>query len=218
MNIRSPHSRAINGVPVFQTRFAQRDCFSVFRAEHLPDSSAQKQRIREKLLDILLTLNVSQFERCIALLLHALEYEEVQIMRLPSVKRRSHKGRNAHGGFDLSARSSAFSLCLTLVQVKQYARPVSRRFVDELRGAMLRQGAQQGLLLTTSTFPGNAKVSAQENTMLPIRLINGKELAELLYRHRIGVRCKERISKSGERRLIWRLDRKFFRNLRRRTM
>ena len=178
----------------------------------------QKQRVREKLLDALLSLNVTQFERCINCLLHALEYEDVQVMRRAIPQRRSHKGRNRHGGFDLTARSSSFSPSLTLMQAKQYRRPVSRRFVDELRGAMIREGAQHGLLITTSTFPQNAVASARENQLLPIALIDGERLLDLMFRFSLGVRCRQ--SKSGQnksgqgqRRLHWRLDRRFFREL-----
>ena len=197
-----------------------RDAFlhDEFCNRHLRPQNTQKQRIREKLLEVLLMLDVSQFERCIALLLHSLEYDEVTIMRGTVPRRRSHKGRNSHGGFDLSACSSSFSACLILVQAKQYWHPVSRRFVDELRGAILRHGAQQGLLITTSTFPVNAQCSAHENQLLPIRLIDGDQLVDLLFQHRVGVRCKERISKSGNRRFVWRLDRKFFRDLQKMTL
>ena len=168
----------------------------------------QQQRIREKLFATLLPLNVSALERCIAHLLRALEYEEVQIIRSQQVKRRSHKGRNHHGGYDLCARSSSFSPSLTLVQVKQYAQPVSRRFVDELRGAMIRQGAQHGLLISTSISPRNVEACAAENKLLPITLSHGEHLLDLLFRYRIGVKCRR-----GNRRLLWRLDRQFFRDL-----
>ncbi len=187
------------------------DCNDILSRQHyqrIQPENKQKQRVREKLLDTLLSLNVSQFERCIAHLLQALDYEEVQVMRSTVPYRRSHKGRNHHGGFDLCARSSSFSPLLTLIQVKQYQRPVSRRFADELRGAMIRQGAQQGLLITTSTFPDGSETSAQENHLLPIVLIDGEHLLDLLCHHSIGVKCKR-----GTCRLLWRLDRAFFRDL-----
>ncbi len=80
---------------------------------------------------------------------------------------------------------------MTLVQVKQYRTPVSRRFVDELRGAMLRTGAQQGLLLTTSSFYGPAYTAVHEEGaegIAPVRLVDGEELLNLLIKHRLGVR------------------------------
>jgi restriction endonuclease Mrr len=168
----------------------------------------QKQHVRDRVLNKLLSLNVPQFEMCIARLLHALNYEDVHIMRRIVSQRRSHKGRNSHGGYDLCAHSSSFSSMRTLVQVKQYQRPVSRRFVDELRGAMIRQGAQQGLLITTSLFPDAARMSAHENALLPICLIDGEGLLDLLFRYELGVKCRR--GKSG---LLWRIDRVFFRDL-----
>lgn len=224
MIVRSSQHSVFHQVPVYRTeftktKFTKSDASNrVFRVGDIQPASSQRQRVREKLLEVLVTLDISQFERCIALLLHALEYDGVKIMRSPDLKRHSHKGRNAHGGFDLAACSSSFSSCLTLIQVKQYRRPVSRRFVDELRGAMLRHGAQQGLLITTSTFPTNAQFSAHENQLLRIRLIDGEQLVDLLFQHHLGVRYKERTNKSGKSRFVWRLDRKFFRNLQKMTL
>ena len=180
----------------------------VFCNHHTQPEHKQKQRVREKLLETLLALNVSQFETCISLLLQSLDYQDIQIMRGTVPRRRSHKGRNGHGGFDLSARCSTFSPSLTLVQAKQYKRPVSRRFVDELRGAMIRQGAQSGLLITTSTFPDGAQASARENHLLPIALIDGQGLLDLMFRSCVGVRCRW-----NKRRILWQLDRAFFRDL-----
>lgn len=217
MNARLSYSSMEQSIPVFQIQAAQSDCLDVFSAEDLQASSHQKQRVRDKLLEVLLTLDVSAFEQCIAQLLPALGYQEIRVMRCFSPTRTSHKGRNQHGGFDLSASQATFTPSLTLVQVKQYSRPVSRRFVDELRGAMLRHGAPQGLLITTSTFPTNAQFSAQENQLLPIRLIDGEKLVDLLVHYRIGIRCKERINKKGKRRLVWRLERQFFCDLQRMT-
>jgi restriction endonuclease Mrr len=180
----------------------------VFFCRRNQPENQQRQRVREKLLDTLLSLDVPQFEKCIARLLGALSYRDVQIMRRMIPQRRSHKGRNSHGGFDLCASSDSFSPLLTLVQVKQYERPVSRRFVDELRGAMIRQDAQQGLLITTSTFPPHAWQSAREKALLPVLLIDGERLLDLLFRCSVGVK-----SKRGKHGLRWRIDGKFFRDL-----
>ena len=48
-----------------------------------------------------------------------------------------------------------------ILQAKQYRRPVSRRFVDELRGTLLRLDARQGLLISTSTFSSVARLAAE---------------------------------------------------------
>ena len=59
-----------------------------------------------------------------------------------------------------------------------------RSFVDELRGAMLRLGASQGLLVTTGTFSASAIEAAQAaQYAAPVRLMDGPELARLLRAH-----------------------------------
>jgi len=149
------------------------------------------REVREQLLRELLALPVPAFDRLAARLLLECGYQTVQVLA------------EARGGADLLASASG-GLCpaRTLVQAKQYRAPVSRRFVDELRGAMLRHQAQQGLLVTTSTFFGPAYRAADLECALPVRLVDGEELLDLLLAKRLGVRA----SQGG--RLA--LDREFF--------
>ena len=136
----------------------------------------------------LLALSVCGYERLIAQVLRAVGYENVRVLRDYRKPRLSHKGRNRHGGADITALvSTEFSTQPVLVQVKQYRRPISRRFVDELRGALLRTQARQGLLITTSTFAPRARQAASEDHIGPIHLIDGAELGNLLVRYRLGV-------------------------------
>ena len=142
----------------------------------------------DKLQTQLLDLSIQSYEQLIAQVLRAVGYENVRVLRDPRPSRYSHKGRNRHGGYDITAIvSTEFSTQPVLVQVKQYARPISRRFVDELRGALLRTQARQGLLITTSTFAPRAREAAQEDYIGPIHLIDGAGLYELLVRYRMGV-------------------------------
>jgi restriction endonuclease Mrr len=124
---------------------------------------------------------------------------------------RKHKrGRTVRGGLDLTARhETELASGLTLVQLKQYRRVVSRRFVDELRGAMLRHGAAHGLLLTLSTFSPVAHRAAQDSEVAPITLIEGEEILDLLFSYRIGVYAvRDR----------WYLDQEYLDFLRKRAM
>ena len=151
-------------------------------------ASAPQQDFHEKLQAQLLDLSIQSYEQLIAQVLRAVGYENVRVLRDPRPSRRSHKGRNRHGGYDITAIiSTEFSTQPILVQVKQYARPISRRFVDELRGALLRTQARQGLVITTSTFAPRAREAAQEDYIGPIHLIDGAGLHELLVRYRMGV-------------------------------
>ncbi len=149
------------------------------------------EEVRGQFCRELLALPVPAFDRLVARLLLECGYETVHVLA------------EARGGADLlTSDSTGLSSTLTLVQAKQYRAPVSRRFVDELRGAMLRYRAPQGLLFTTSTFFGPAHRAAGLECALPVRLVDGEELLGLLLAKSLGVRA----SQGG--RLA--LDREFF--------
>ena len=117
------------------------------------------------------------FALMIGRLLRRMGYRDVRVLG-------AGRGRNKHGGIDFRATAGA-GLTQTVVvgQVKQYSSPVPRCFVDELRGAMLRLGAQHGLLITTSSFAAaTCEAAASGQFALPVRLVDGHELADLLDR------------------------------------
>jgi restriction system protein len=142
-----------------------------------------KTAVREALREQLEQMAFAAFANLMKRLLYQSGYLSVQ-----PTGRNHKRGKKPHGGLDLTARSETeLSSALTLVQLKQYRRTVSRRFVDELRGVMLRRGAAQGLLLTLSRFSRVAHQAAGESTLAPITLIEGEEILDLLFAFRIGV-------------------------------
>ena len=152
-----------------------------------------EELLQARLDEELRALNVRGFERLVARLLCASGYEDVRILRDHSKARRSRKGRTAHGGVDLTASlKGEFGVTPVLVQVKQYERPVSRRFVDELRGALLRTQARQGLLITTGAFAPAARTAALEDHIGPIHLLDGEGLRDLLITHHLGLKRSKR--------------------------
>jgi len=159
-----------------------------------------RESVRVELLLCLQRLEYTAFEQIMKRLLYKSGYVTVQFIG------RTHKrGRTPKGGLDLTARSiTDLNSALTIVQIKQYKRVVSRRFVDELRGAMLRIGAEQGLLVTLSRFSKVAHAAATESNVAPIKLIEGNELLNLLFTYRIGV-----YETNGE----WKLDTNYFDSL-----
>jgi restriction system protein len=148
---------------------------------------------RELLREYLQATDFLCFEQIMKHLLYKSGFVSVQM-----IGRNYKRGRTPKGGLDLTARSNTeLSSSLTIAQLKQYKRVVSRRFVDELRGAMLRLCAGQGLLLTMSKFSQVAHDAAQESPVAPITLIEGEEILDLLFAYRIGV-----LNQNGK----WRLD------------
>ncbi len=68
----------------------------------------------------------------------------------------------------------------TIVQAKRYTNTVEVSAVRDLYGTILHEGANRGILITTSGFGGDAYDFAQSH---PISLINGAQLLGLLEKH-----------------------------------
>ncbi len=134
----------------------------------------------------LLDMPFPAFAQSVAELLESLGYTDVAAMKAMHGR---GKGRNAHGGYDLRMYlPTRLTRGLVIAQVKQYREAVPRSFVDELRGTMLRLGASQGLLVTTSTFAASAVEAAQAaQYAAPVRLMDGQELACLIRQHPQGI-------------------------------
>jgi len=155
-------------------------------------SASQKQQVRAALRETLYRLEYAAFEQVMKRLLYQSGYLSVHL-----IGRNHQPGHTPSGGLDLAARSmTELTSVLTIAQVKQYRGPVPRRFVDELRGAMLRLGAEQGLLLTLSQFSQVAHIAAKSK-VAPVKLIEGAEILDLLLAYRIGV---------SEKNGVWELD------------
>ena len=160
-------------------------------------------RLRRRLL----ALDYPAFARCVCALLEALGYEEAR-----PAGRQEWKGYNrpGGGGYGLEALlPGGLAPRRVVAQIKQFdALAVHQRSVDELRGACLRAGATEALLVTTSAFsevvrrhalaPDPLGALYSSASVAPVRLIDGEELLGLLIRHHIGVRERAR---SGIRRL-----------------
>jgi Restriction endonuclease len=157
--------------------------------------------LRHRLLERLLALPFSAFVAVVADLLEATGYSEVR-----SAGRKDWRGHNgkdsaAACGFDLEAVQEAGGLRRrVLVQAKPFdpQSRVYRRSVDELRGACLREGAAEALLVTTGAFSTRLDAEALAAApQLPVRLIGGAELLDLLIARRIGV-FSEEADRAGE--------------------
>lgn len=160
------------------------------------------QAVRDALLAELLALPFHAFEACIQELLHSLGYTQVQLLG-----RIAWRQKTRHGGHDLAAASNTgVTSTRVLIQLKQYRRPVSRRFVDELAGCLNRSDAEQGMIIATGSFSRAALKAAQENQIVPVRLVPGEELLDLLIAAQIGVQPTTEWSE-------WQVDHAYLRDL-----
>ena len=149
----------------------------------------------------LLDLPFAAFASCIGDLLRAEGYTDVRL-----AGRVTYLGRNKEGGYDIEAylpsplgRAGATGGVLrrkVLVQIKQFPHTVKvyQRTLDALRGACLRTGAIEAVLITTSDFSPVVRNTecvlrreAGSSSFAPVHLLSGDALVERLIAHRIGV-------------------------------
>lgn len=150
-----------------------------------PSSNPELER---QVLQRLRWLRFGALEVAVQTLLRWEGYRDVVI-----VGNRHWRGRSRFGGVDIRAwRPTEGSKSLTLIQVKdpKAGLRVQRRFVDELRGALLRYGAGQGIIVNTGSFALPAIAAADRYPRLPVRLIDGRQLAKLMIKNALGVRPK----------------------------
>ncbi|MEW2546635.1 restriction endonuclease [Streptomyces sp. NPDC047002] len=92
--------------------------------------------------------------------------------------------RSGDGGVDVDALDpDPISGGKIVVQVKRYRNTVPPTAVRDLYGTVQDQGANKGLLVTTSGFGNGSRTFANGK---PLQLVSGPELVELL--HRYGLR------------------------------
>jgi restriction system protein len=141
-----------------------------------------RDNVKEQLLEKLLSLNPFQFEEFIGYYFEAENYQNVEVT-----------SRSNDGGIDVVAEAYFGIIKVRLgVQVKRFQpnRKIDRNVVDMLRGSLYRIQAEQGVIITTSSFTKKAIEAAQE-TKPSIILISGDILLEKLIDQRIGIKTKK---------------------------
>jgi restriction system protein len=95
-------------------------------------------------------------------------------------------GRSGDEGIDGIIKEDRLGLDAIYVQAKRWKESVGRPDIQRFAGALQGQRARKGVFITTSAFSADAKVYAI-NLQSTIVLIDGKELAELMIDHGVGV-------------------------------
>lgn len=154
--------------------------------------------LREELLERILSNSPAFFEQLIVDLLVAMGYGG------------SHKnaasqlGRSGDGGVDGIINEDRLGLERIYVQAKRYAvgNPVGRPDVNGFVGSLVGLGATKGVFVTTSSFSQPARDYVRHLAQRVI-LIDGRELADLMIEHDVGVRAYRSVE-------FKRLDEDFF--------
>ena len=95
-------------------------------------------------------------------------------------------GKSGDGGIDGTIKEDKLGLDVLYVQAKRWSNPVGRPVVQAFAGSLEGVRARKGVLITTSTFTPEAMEYVQKIEKRII-LIDGKQLADLMIDHDIGV-------------------------------
>jgi len=134
---------------------------------------------KEQLLETLLTLEPSAFERLCQRVLRESGFIKVEVT-----------GRSGDGGIDGTGvlRLNLLSFQV-LFQSKRHRGSVGASVVRDFRGAMVGR-ADKGLIITTGTFSPDARREATRDGAPAIDLVDGDALCDLLKSLRIGVKVE----------------------------
>ena len=141
------------------------------------DIAQHNHEVRQKFLAQLRAMPPQDFEGLIEELLPALGFEEVELT--PYAK---------DGGIDVRGTLVVGDVIRTrmAVQVKRWRGNVGSTVVQQVRGSLGTH--EQGLIITTSSFTKTARVEAERQDAVPVGLMDGRQLVDLLIENDIGVK------------------------------
>lgn len=135
---------------------------------------------KERLLNTILEISPSAFEKLVQRLLRESGFVEVEVT-----------GRSGDGGIDGKgiARMSGLLSFHVIFQCKRYKGSISPSQIRDFRGA--KEGrADKGIFITTGSFTREARKEATRDGAPPIDLIDGELLCEKLKEFSLGVKTK----------------------------
>ncbi len=149
-------------------------------SDEVTDDSEPDGLWREELLETLLSLSPSAFERLVQRLLRESGFIQVEVT-----------GQSGDGGIDGKGimRLGGLLSFHVIFQCKRYRGSVSANQVRDFRGAMVGR-ADKGLLITTGNFTRDAVREATRDGAPAIDLIDGDLLLDKLKELSLGVTTK----------------------------
>lgn len=153
--------------------------------EEAADETGEEEELedrdwRERLLEVLQSMDPTAFERLCQRLLRESGFIEVEVTR-----RSGDGGIDGHGIIRVGGLIS-FNV---LFQSKRYRGNIGPETVRDFRGAMIGR-ADKGLIITTGGFTREARKEATRDGAPPLDLIDGELLVEKLKELRLGVETK----------------------------
>lgn len=142
----------------------------------------QRQKVKQQLLNVVNHMDPFAFEHLVGRLLGKMGYNNIVVTQ-----------RSADGGIDVTCDVQLGIMQVhTAIQVKRTGTNVGRPVVSQFRGDMLALAhIDQGMIMTTAGFTKGALDIARLPNTIPIILIDGDQLTNLLINHGIGVRSEQ---------------------------
>jgi len=136
-------------------------------------------QFRSKLIDKLLGLSPTQFEHFSRDLLTAYGFVKMTVTQVSK-----DGGIDGHGLLKVGLANMAVAF-----QSKRWEGNISRPEVDKFRGAI--QGSyEQGIFFTTSDFTSGSREASIKKGAVPIVLLNGESIVDLMIEKEFGVQRK----------------------------
>ena len=137
----------------------------------------ERQQIRAQLHELLMNLHPQQFEAFAGKLLESVGFTGVEVTKYVG-----DGGIDGYGNLDMGVVKVKAAF-----QVKRWRQNVPRSEIDQFRGAI--QGKfDQGIFVTTSDFADEAKKVSSVPGAVPIVLINGDKVLDIMLEKGLGVR------------------------------
>ncbi len=155
----------------------------------------QNELVRAALKKQLHDMDAYQFEFLIGDLLQQLGYENVEVTK-----------QSGDGGVDVIADLTLEGITnvRTVVQAKRFktGNNIPGKIVTQLRGSA--EVDQRGLIITTSDFTKDAIAESKAANKMPVSLVNGEKLVDLMIKHKVGVKAEEMV--------LYAVDTEYFEN------
>ena len=165
-------------VKVFQEQRRNKKAEQIETPPDQPLEEAGAVGHSSKLIELLLTLPPSGFERLSQRMLREAGFTQVNV-----TGRSGDEGIDGHGTLQINELVS-FKV---MFQCKRYRKSVSPGHVRDFRGAMAGR-ADKGIIITTGTFTAEARREASRDGVPPIELVDGEKLIDLLERLKLGLK------------------------------
>ena len=149
-----------------------------------------QESVGDDLLEVLLALTPSGFERICMRMMRESGFEKVEVT-----------GKSHDQGIDGIGvlLINRFVTIKVVFQCKRYKGSVGRGQVAEFRNSVMGR-AEKGIMITTGTFTSEAIREATRDGVIPIELVDGVKLVKIFEELELGVKPK----------MVYEVDRSFF--------